>query len=173
MKTIVIYKSKAGYVKKYAQWIAEELSADILEASKVEAKMLCAYDTVIYGGGLYAVGINGIKLIKQNIDSLKGKKVVVFATGSSPWREGVIDEVRNKNFTEEQQKVIRLFYMRGGFDYSKLRPADKILMLMMKRILKKKKDKTSDEEGLLASYDHPVDFTDKKNIAELISYVKA
>lgn len=76
MKAVVIYKSKTGFTKKYAQWIAEDLSADIFEVSKVNMNMLNSYDTVIYGGSLYAVGINGVKLITQNIDKLKDKKLV-------------------------------------------------------------------------------------------------
>jgi menaquinone-dependent protoporphyrinogen IX oxidase len=173
MKTIVIYKSKTGFVKKYAEWIAKELSTDIFEASKVTVNMLSSYDTVIYGGGLYAVGINGVKLITQNLDKLVGKKVVVFATGASPFREEVISKVRNKNFTSEQQKHIRFFYLRGGFDYSKLKPFDKVLMTLLKWKMKSKnrKELTPDERGMQAAYDKPVDFTRKRNIDELISYV--
>ena len=173
MKTVVIYKSKSGFVKKYAQWIAEELSADIFEASKVTPEMFADYDTVIYGGGLYAVGINGVKLIKQNLDKLKGKKVIVFASGASPSREEIISEVKNKNFTSEQQEYIRFFYLRGGFDYSKLKPFDKVLMTLMKLMLKRKKELTPDERGMLHAYDMPEDFTRKKNIDELISYVNS
>jgi flavodoxin len=81
MKTVVIYKSKTGFTKKYAEWISEELSADIFDVSKVTINMLTAYDTVIYGGGLYAVGINGVKLITKNLDKLKDKKVVCLCYG--------------------------------------------------------------------------------------------
>jgi len=70
MKTIVIYKSKTGFTKKYAEWIANDLLADIFDVSKVNIDMLTTYDTIIYGGSLYAVGINGIKLIKQNFDKI-------------------------------------------------------------------------------------------------------
>lgn len=171
MKAVVIYKSKTGFVKKYAEWIAEELSADIFEASKVTSDMLTTYDVVIYGGGLYAVGINGIKLIMQNLHKLEGKKVVVFATGASPFREEAINEVRDKNFTYEQQKHIRFFYLRGGFDYSKLKPFDKVLMTLLKWKLKRKKVLIPDERGMLAAYDKPADFTRKKNIDEIITYV--
>ncbi|MFT5873622.1 MAG: hypothetical protein ACI8WT_002569 [Clostridium sp.] len=52
-----------------------------MDASKVNTNTLADYDTLIYGGGLYAVGINGVKLITKNLDKLKDKKVVVFATG--------------------------------------------------------------------------------------------
>ena len=172
MKTVVIFKSKTGFAKKYAEWIAEELTADLLEASKVTTDKLTAFDTIIYGGGLYAVGINGVKLITQNLDKLKAKKVVVFATGASPSRKEAVNEVRNKNFTPDQQRQIRFFYLRGGFDYSKLKPFDKVLMTLMKWKLSKKKKLTPDDRGMLNSYDKPVDFTRKKNIAEIIAYVR-
>ena len=31
MKIIVIYKSKTGFTKRYAEWIAEELKCDIVQ----------------------------------------------------------------------------------------------------------------------------------------------
>jgi len=173
MKTVVIYKSKTGFAKKYAEWISEELSADIFDASKVNVSMLTAYDTVVYGGGLYAVGINGVKFITQNLDKLKDKKVIVFATGASPFREEVLSEVRDRNFTFDEQKYIQFFYLRGGFDYSKLKPFDKVLMTLLKWKLKMKKELTPDERGMLASYDKPVDFTRKKNIDAIITYINS
>lgn len=171
MKTIVVYRSKSGFVKNYAQWIAEELKADIYEASKITPDRLTAYDTVIFGGGLYAAGINGIKLITGNMDKLKDKKIAIFFTGATPPREDVIPEIRDKNFTAEQQKYIKLFYLRGGFDYQKLTFTDKIVMLLMKGMLKSKKNLTPDERGMLSAFEKPVDFTRKKNIDELITYV--
>ncbi|MFA7069096.1 MAG: flavodoxin domain-containing protein, partial [Acidaminococcaceae bacterium] len=81
MRSVVIYSSKTGFTKKYAKWLAEDLSADIFDATKVTAEMLEGYDTIIYGGGLYALGISGVEYIKQNRGKLKNKKVVVFATG--------------------------------------------------------------------------------------------
>ena len=173
MKTVVVYKSKTGFTKKYAEWIAEELSADIFEAAKCTSDMLTNYDTVIYGGSLHAVGINGVKLIMKNLGKLEGKKLVVFATGASPSREEAINEVRNKNFSFEQQRHIRFFYLRGGFDYSKLKPLDKALMTLLRWKIKRKKELTPDERGMLAAFDKPVDFTRKENIGELISYVRS
>lgn len=173
MKTIVVYKSKSGFTQKYAEWIARELSADLFEASKVSIDILAAYDTVIYGGGLYAVGINGVKLITENLEKLKSKKVVVFATGATPPREEAINEVRDKNFTAAQQEQIRFFYLRGGFDYNKMRPFDRILITLLKWKIKGKKELTADERGILAACDKPADFTRKKNIDELISYINS
>jgi menaquinone-dependent protoporphyrinogen IX oxidase len=173
MKIVVIYKSKTGFTKKYAEWISKELSADIFNVSKVTTNILTAYDTVIYGGGLYIVGINGVKLITKNLDKLKDKKVVVFATGMSPFRVEAINEVRNKNLTTEEQKHIQFFYLRSGFDYSKLKPFDRLLMTLLKWKIKIKKELTPDERAILASYGNPVDFTRKKNIDEIITYANS
>jgi menaquinone-dependent protoporphyrinogen IX oxidase len=171
MKIAVIYKSKTGFTQKYAQWIAEELSADIFEASKINNVILDKYDTIIYGGGLYVGGINGVKLVTKNMDQLKSKRVIVFATGASPCREDVISDVKNKNFTEEGRKVIHFFYLRGGFDFSKLKTFDKFLMMMLKAKLKNKKEEemTPDERGMLAAYEQSMDFTDIKKIDEIVA----
>ncbi|MDF2984560.1 MAG: flavodoxin [Eubacterium sp.] len=176
MKSIVVYRSKSGFTKQYAQWIAEELKADIFEAQKVSAEMLKTYDKIVYGGGLYAVGINGLKLITRNLDRLEGKKIAVFATGATPPRKEDIEKVRDMNFTPLQQKQTGFFYLRGGFDYSKLKLIDKILMNMLKLKIKGKKKTTQlepDEIGMLAAYDKPVDFSRKKNIEELIAYINS
>ncbi len=175
MKTVVIYKSKTGFTKKYAEWIAEDLSADIFEASRVKINMITTYDIIVYAGSLYAVGISGVKLITKNINKLKGKKVIVLATGASPSRNEAIREVVDKNFTPEQQKYIKFFYLRGGFNYNKLNYFDKFLMTLLKWKIKNKKQEelSSDEIGMLAIYDKPVDFTDKRNIDKIITYINS
>lgn len=172
MKTLVFYSSKTGFVKKYSEWIAEELHADILPLNKVDFATIRSYDTVIYGGGLYAGGINGIVRIKKNLPKLQGKKVIVFASGASPWSEKVLNEVRDKNFTPEQQKKINFFYLRGGFDHRKLGFFDRFLMKLLKMKIMSKKKKgiplDGDETGMLNAMENPVDFTKKENLKELI-----
>ena len=84
MKAIVIYKTKYGSTKTYAGWIAEELSCEAVDVSKVKTDDLTLYDTIVYGGGLYAEVINGVSLITKNIESIKDKKIAVFSTGITP-----------------------------------------------------------------------------------------
>ncbi len=54
MSTIVIYKTKYGSTKTYADWIAEELVCESVDAKSVKIEDLEKYDTIVYGGGLYA-----------------------------------------------------------------------------------------------------------------------
>ncbi len=175
MKSVVVYRSKSGFARQYAEWIAEELAADLFEGSTVTVDKLMAYDVIIYGGGLYASGINGVKLITGHMDRLREKKLVVFATGAAPGRAEELDQVRNSNFTPEQQKQIRFFYLRGGFDYSRLTMIDKLLMTLLRLKIQWRGQRNAklhpDERGMLHAYAQPVDFRRKGNISELISYV--
>ena len=83
MKAIVIYKSKYGSTAQYGRWIAEELGCQAVDAKTVKATDLIDYDTIIYGGGLYAEVINGVTLITKNIDKLKDKKIAIIGLGVS------------------------------------------------------------------------------------------
>lgn len=173
MKTAVIYKSKTGFTETYAKWIAEELTADLMKTDDISIDDLSEYDAVICGGGLYASGIGGVKLITKNMDKLKDKKIAVFGVGATPPREKDINEVVSSNFTDEQLKQIRFFYLRGGFDYDKLSPFLKVVMTLFRLKLHSIKKKDPDARGMLASYEKPTDFTRKKNIDPLIEYMRS
>ena len=71
MSTIVIYKSKYGSTKKYGKWIADELGCEITDAKDFKTENLKNYDTIIYGGGLYAEVIAGVSLIKELVEYAK------------------------------------------------------------------------------------------------------
>jgi menaquinone-dependent protoporphyrinogen IX oxidase len=173
MKAVVVYKSISGFTKKYAEWIAEELEADIFKREGISVDKLLEYNTIIYGGSLHAVGITGINIIKKDPGKLKDKNIIVFVTGASPFREELIDEIKQKNFKDEEKENIKLFYFRGGFDFNKLNFINKIIMILFKWKLQSSRNKTPDEKGMLAAYEKPVDFTKKENIKELIDYVNS
>ena len=173
LKTVVIYRSLSGFTKKYAEWIAEELKADIYDAREAKVEKISEYDLIVFGGSLHAVGINGVKIIKQNLPRLAGKKIVVFAVGASPPKDNVVDEIKKNNFSSEEQKNLTIYYLRGGFNYSKLNRTNKILMMLLRVKLSLKKNRTPDEKGMLAAYAKPVDCTRKENIKQIIEYVQS
>ncbi|MCK4980032.1 MAG: flavodoxin [Candidatus Delongbacteria bacterium] len=172
MTTIVIYRSKSGYVKKYAEWISEELITDLKEYSQVSINDLSKYRTIIYGGGVYISGINGVKFITGNLEIFEDKNIVVFASGASSGKPEDIDSIKRKNFTYGQLKIIKFFYLRGGFDFNKLKFPYTVLMRFMKWKLSRQKLLTGDEKGMLEAFDDPTDFTNKENIKGLIEYVR-
>ena len=81
-KALVIYSSKTGFTRKYATWICDALDADLLEYSDRERVNYDHYDTIIYGGGIYAGKINNIKWFRERLSKFDDKKVVLFVTGA-------------------------------------------------------------------------------------------
>ncbi|SFR70942.1 flavodoxin domain-containing protein [Anaeromicropila populeti] len=170
---VVVYNSKTGFVRKYAEWISEELECNLLEGRKVGVEDLLQYRTVIYGGGLYATGINGVGLIRNNLETLKKKNLIIFASGSTPAKEKEIAEIWRHNFSQNEMKHIELFYMRGGFDFNKLSLPNKLRLFMMKMKIQNNNNPSEKEKIFLDAFTRPVDFTSKKNIEPLIKYVRA
>ena len=170
---VVIYRSKTGFTKNYANWLAEELQCDVFEAGKIKVPDLSRYETIIYGGGMYHIGINGIKLITRNFDMLKSKNIIVYAVGATPVREETAEQIRKANIPAELLDHIQLFYLRGGFDYNRLSPFYKFLMILLKIKLKHTKNPDADQKGMLAAYTHPLDFTNKKYIRPIVDIVRA
>lgn len=172
MKAVVVYKSKTGYVKRYAEWIGEALGCEILENKGLRAADLQKYDMIILGGGLYAGSINGIDFLKRNFNSLKEKHIILWTTGLNPGREEDTAPIWKRALTEEQQAKCKTFYLRGGIDFGKLKGMDKWMMKMLCSMLRKKKNPTEEDLGMLSVCEKPQDFMDRKNIIPMIDYAK-
>ncbi len=175
MKAIVLYRSISGFTEKYARWIAEELGADLFDRRTAQPKVLSGYDTVIYCGSLHQGGINGIDIVTRNLGLLADSRVIVLVTGGSTARPGLAEEILAANFTEEQRPRIRLFYLRGGFDFGKLDLQNRALMALRIAQLRKKRaeDLSSDDRDLLAARAVPADATRREAIQPILEYARS
>lgn len=174
MKGIVIYKSKYGSTKKYAEWIVEETGYDISEISKVKKSDMDNYDVIVLGGGIYAMGIAGLSLLKKNPELVHEKKVFVFCNGASPYEEEAYKEVKEHNM-KDQLKDVPVFYFRGAFDMESMGLIDRNLCKMLQRAVAKKdpKDYAVWEKALVEAGNSKCDWTDKKYIEPLVNELKS
>lgn len=173
MRIIVIYKSKTGFTKRYAEWIAEELKCDILDYKNLSRSSIAEYDFVIYGSRVHAGKIDGIKKIKALFSDNEMSKLIIFATGATPLEvEDVINTIWKSNFSNEELKIISHFYMQGGLNYEKMGILDRMIMKILAKILSRKKDKSSDEAGFEQAIGSSYDISSREYIAPLIQFVK-
>lgn len=175
MNTIVIYKSKYGSTKTYAEWIKDELNCDIKEAKSVNLDDLLKYDNIIYGGGLYAEIINGVHLLTKNFDKLKDKKIAIFTTGITPidCRDYYDKEVLEKNFKNGIPEFVKVFNFLGKMILDELTPVHRAALKTLKKIMSAKKNPTELEKLLVELCDADGDFSDKEQIKDLVAYIKA
>ena len=174
MSTIVIYKTKYGATKKYAEWIAEELGCDMVDAKKIKIDDILKYDTIVYGGGLYAEIINGVHMLTKNMDKLKDKKIAVFTTGLTPvdCRDYYDKMVIEKNFKLGVPENVKLFNYVGKMIVNELSLVHRTALKTLKKIMQGKENPTDMEKLLIELCDADGDFCDKEAIGELIEYVR-
>lgn len=178
-KIAVIYKSQYGSTRKYAQWIAEELNAALLETDRTRPAALQDYDVIIYGGGLYAGGISGISLITKNFKEIQNKDLYLFTVGAAdvtdPANTDAIRKSLSRVLTPDMREKVKLYHLRGGMDCKRMRFLHRAMMGMMFRTLRKKPESElrADERAILEAAVGSVDFTDRAAISPLIEAVRA
>ena len=152
--------------------IAKEVDGEIADFKAMTVEKLSDYDVVVYGGGLYAGMINGLKKAKELFKKSSAKKFIVFATGGTPNEaKEMIDEVWKNNLSPEEIDTIPHYYMQSGICYEKMSLPNKALMKMMASMLSKKRDKNSFEEGFQQAIQNSYDISSKEYTEPLIKYL--
>jgi menaquinone-dependent protoporphyrinogen IX oxidase len=172
-KIIVIYQSKYGATKKYAEWLSEDLSCDLIETKKANIDKIKEYDTIILGGGIYATGISGISFLKKNYKRLMDKKIVVFAVGASPYNDVAFKILKEHNLKDNLADT-PCFYCRGAWNEEKMSWKDKTLCNMLKKVVSKKDpaDYEPWEDALMQAIGSQFDWTEKENIKPILEFIQ-
>lgn len=179
-KTVVIYKSKYGNTRFYAEWIARKLNCDVYELSGFNKNRLREYSTVIFGGGLYGGKINGISFVRNNFSRIDKKRLIVFTVGlenpQMPETVAKLGKVIETTFDREMISLISFFHFRGGIDYRHLGPIHEFTLYLMKRKLDKKEieyeEMTNEEKLLFDTYGKRMDFSDRDAIEPLLKHLR-
>lgn len=174
MKGIIIYKSKYGSTKKYAEWLKDATGYDCVATKDADTGKLSSYDTIVFMGGVYAKGIACTSFMKKVISRIKDKKIAVFVCAASPYDEKFFNELVALNMKGDLEGV-PVFYGRGGFDLKNMTFADRTLCKMLRKATAKKDPKDYElwEAALMeVSDDEAGDWTDKSYLDPLIEYLK-
>ncbi|WP_099203013.1 flavodoxin domain-containing protein [Miniphocaeibacter massiliensis] len=167
---IVIYKSKYGSTKKYAEHISEKLNCECINVSDIKKYDLENYKFVIYGGGIYAGGIYGVKKLKNYLIN----DLIIFTVGLSNPENTDYSDIISLNKKHIESDNIKFFHFRGNMDYNKLNFIDRILMAMLKKFIVDKKDEselTNDDKEMLETYGKKAEFINLETVNPLIEYI--
>ena len=172
MKGIILYASKYGATKRYAEWLAEKTGFDCVETKKAKIEDVKQYDTILLGGGIYASGIAGLSFLKKNITQLREKKVIVFCDGASPYEERAFQQIVAHNL-KESLAGLPCFYCRGAWDPDAMSLADRTLCRMLQKAVAKKKPEDCEiwEKALLEAGDQKHDWTDRSYLAPILEAI--
>lgn len=174
MKAIVIYTSKYGSAEKYAQWIAKALECPAKTQQDVSAEELSAYDAIIYGGGLYAGKVAGLKKFISKLDSAQEKKLILYMVGATnPAQTTVYEEYTQRNLPEQWRGRFEVFALHGNMLFSKMSGIHKIMMRVPKSMAEKKPEaeRTAVDKYFIESFGSDVSFTSREQIEPILEYL--
>lgn len=132
-ETLIVYRSKYGATKRYAEMLAARTGADLRENRDLCAGDFAAYDTVLFFCAVYASGLSGLQALTKNRTALAGKRVAVFAVGASPYDENALAELKTRSGLAE----VPLFYGRGAWNETQMSFKDRTLCKLLQRSLAK------------------------------------
>lgn len=172
-KGIILYQSKYGATKKYADWLVEETGYDCIETKNAKIADLHNYDVIILGGGVYASGIAGLQFLKKNIGQLEDKKIAVFAVGASPYDEKAIQQGREMHFKDALSNIPS-FYCRGAWDEERMNFGDRTLCKMLQKAVAKQNPDEYEpwQKALMCAVGQKCDWTDKKYLEPVLQFIE-
>jgi menaquinone-dependent protoporphyrinogen IX oxidase len=174
--SVVVYKSKYGSTKRYAQWIADELNADIFDVSEFKPSMLNGYATALFGSSVHIGKIKGIDFVEKNWSAFRNKRMAIFTTNGAPSTDKPkFQEPFKACLPAEICENVRYFPLPGAYNYDKLDLKDKLLMNLgprMSLILRCYFKGDEKARKQLEAFCEEQDWTSKEAIKPIIEYIK-
>ena len=167
---IIVYGSRYGAAKRYAEKLADMAGAAAIPFEDVSA-LRAAFEgtdkiTFVYIGGVYAGSVRGLKKTARRLPAGKIDRLVVLAVGFAAAEDARYAESLTASvvaqFPPSLRERLSVFHLRGGIDYGRLTFAHGLLMKMMYEAQKKvSEEKKSAQERVIAqTYGSSADYTD-------------
>lgn len=164
---IILYSSKTGFTRKYAELLALELGCTALPLSRAPAD-LSGYTAVVFGSRLHAGIFDGWKKAQKLLQSRGAKQLMVFATGAMPNEaEDTIQKIWEQNLTPAEREAIPHFYLQAGLCYEKMGGVDRAMMKFAAWAMSRKKAKTPEDEAFQNAISKSYDISDPKYLRPL------
>jgi menaquinone-dependent protoporphyrinogen IX oxidase len=152
VKSIVVYHSKYGSTREYAEWIGAETGAEVVALKEAKGKDLAGYDAVAFGCPFYAGKLKIAEFVMRVAPGLSGKRLAFFAVTARPAGDAGIVTDYERAVPEEIRKGMRFFALPGRIRFSVMNVFERGVMKMMKAT--------------------ELDRVDRKEINGLVGYLK-
>lgn len=157
---LIVYESKTGFTKKYADMLAARTKLKVYsvkEISKVNKN-----DEIIFLGWMKAGKIQGLsKLANYNVKA-------VCASGTARTAEPDTETVISRNKINDKA----FFYLRGGCKpLNEIKGFDKFLLSMFVKMLKGRKDKDEKTEEAISGIENGFDGVKEENLEPVLQWI--
>jgi len=166
MNGLVLYRSRYGATKQYADWIGAELRLPVIDPERIDEQLLTTCDFLLIGTSVYLGELLLKAWLKENISHLKHKKLFFFivcapAPDVSKHRQIIMDNIPSALL----RPATDIFFLPGRWILGHLSPTDD-------RVLREKALTESDPAQKKA-LSQDSDAVKKEHIAALLEAVRS
>ena len=175
MNNIIIYGSNYGTTEQYAKELSKRTNIEAISFENVQE--INKYDKIIYIGGLYAGGVLGMSKTLRKLTNIQNKTIIIATVGlADPTDEKNITNIRNNikvQISKEIYDKAKIFHLRGGIDYSKLKFFHKTMMKMLYNAVKNipQEKLSSENKAMIETYNKKVNFVNFSDLDKIISKI--
>ena len=173
MKSVILYGSRYGSARRYAQELSKQ--TDIPAVSYQEAPPLSKLETIVYIGALYAGGVLGLTKTLRRQSFGEHQRLVIVTVGlADPDIPQNRENIRNslqKQIPAQLYGRAAVFHLRGAIDYQALSLGHRTMMALLHRSLQKKpaEEWSEEDRALMETYGKQADFVDFVSLRLIIN----
>lgn len=171
VKQIVIYKSRTGFTKKYAKWLAQSLNCECIPQEDVGGERLSDYDVIIFGSSFRAGNVGELKWYKETILPFE-KTNVLFVTGAMPPSSADAVKSIEQQLGKGEDREVKVFYLQSGLNYEAMNLGDKLMMKVFCKMMKSRKAHSEEEKALFEQMQKSFDVCEKANLEPMLNYIQ-
>ena len=161
MPTAIVYTSKTGFTRQYAQLLGKRLGLPVY--SLVDALYgLDQGSPILYLGWIHASAIRDYRKAAKNFSVCAVCGVGLCDTGT------LTDQVRKVTAIPAS---IPLFTLQGGFDRSKLKGLDKLMISMLVKGLSSQKQRSEQDERMLYLLQNDANYVSEDNLKSVLDFI--
>lgn len=158
----IIYTSNTGHTRQYALLLGEEIGLPVYSYDEAVSQ-LPSGSQVIYLGWIHASHVKGYSSAAKRFSVCAVCGVGLCETGT------LISEVRKATSIQED---IPLFTIQGGFDRSKLKGMDKLMISMLTKGLSAQKQRSAQDERMLELLSKDASYVSMENLAGILQWYR-
>jgi len=176
MKSVILYGSRYGSARRYAQELSKQ--TDIPAVSYQEAPPLSKLETIVYIGALYAGGVLGLTKTLRRQSFGEHQRLVIVTVGlADPDILQNRENIRNalqKQIPAQLYGRAAVFHLRGAIDYQALSLGHRTMMALLHRSLQKKpaEEWSEEDKALMETYGKQADFVDFASLRPIINEIQ-
>ena len=160
--TAIVYTSNTGHTRQYALLLGEKLDLPVYSLDDADAQ-LSGGSSVIYLGWIHASHVKGYSKAAKRFDLCAVCGVGLCDTGT------LISEVRKATAIPAD---IPLFTLQGGFDRSKLKGMDKLMISMLIKGLASQKQRSAQDDRMLELLRKDENYVSPENLSGVLQWYR-